>query len=113
MSRPNSKHQGDSQLNNVDFILHSLTSRSRTILVAAFATALAAFGQTANPHTAQGPGPGPIGPGPGCNLLPAPASIGAPGGLSSFGPPPSAMNPSLLGPPQLLPSGQVGGPNGT
>src|SRR5258708_2010024 len=113
MSRPNSEHQGDSQLNNADFNLHSLTSRSRTSLVAAFATALAAFGQTANPNTAQGPGPGPIGPGPGCNLFPAPASIGASVGLSYFGPPPSASNPSLVGPLQLLRSGKVDDAKGT
>jgi hypothetical protein len=100
-------------LNNTDFNLHSLTSRSRTILVAAFATALAAFGQTANPNTAQGPGPGPIGPGPGCNLLPAPASIGASVGLSYFGPPPSASNPSHVGPLQLLRSGKVDDAKGT
>src|SRR5216684_207217 len=113
MSRPNSEHQGDSQLNNADFNLHILTSRSRRTLVAAFATALAAFGQTANPNTAQGPGPGPIGPGPGCNLLPAPASIGASVGLSYFGPPPSASNPSLVGPLQLLQSGKVDEVKGT
>ena len=40
-------------------------------------------------NTDQGPGPGPIGPGPGCNLLPAPASVGAAVNLSYFGPPPS------------------------
>ena len=100
-------------MNNTDFNLHSLTSRSRTILVAAFATALAAFGQTANPNTAQGPGPGPIGPGPGCNLFPAPASIGASVGLSYFGPPPLASNPSLVGPLQLLRSGKVDDAKGT
>ena len=81
--------------------------------MAAFATALAAFGQTANPNTAQGPGPGPIGPGPGCNLFPAPASIGASVGLSYFGPPPSASNPSLVGPLQLLRSGKVDDAKGT
>src|SRR5260370_31159048 len=113
MSRPNSKHQGDSQLNNVDFILHSLTSRSRTILVAAFATALAACGERANWNAGRGPGAGPIGPGPGCNLLPAPASVGATVGLSYFGPPPSASNPSLVGPLQLLQSGKVDDAKGT
>ena len=55
-SRPNSEHQGDSQLNNLNFNLHILTSRSRRTLVAAFATALVAFGQTANPNTTQGAG---------------------------------------------------------
>jgi hypothetical protein len=90
------------------------TSRAKRILVAAFATALAAVGQTVvNPNTAQGPGPGPIGPGPGCNLFPAPASIGASVGLSYFGPPPSESNPSLVGPLQLLRSGTVNETNGT
>jgi len=32
--------------------------------------------------------------GPGCNLLPAPASVGATGGLSYFHTPPSTGNPS-------------------
>src|SRR5260221_6060803 len=113
MSRPNSEHQGDSQLNNADFNLHSLTSRSRTILVAAFATALAAFGQTADPNTAQGPGPGPIGPGPGCNLFPAPHSVGTRVNLSYFGPPPSTTNQSLVGPVQLLKTGPVDAIKGT
>jgi len=58
-------------------------------------------------NTDQGPGPGPIGPGPGCNLLPAPASVGATVDLSYFGPPPSESNPSLVGPVQLLKSGTV------
>ena len=89
------------------------TSRSRKTLLASLATALVAFGQTVNPNTAQGPGPGPIGPGPGCNLLPAPASIGASVGLSYFGPPPSASNPSLVGPLQLLQSGKVDAAKGT
>jgi hypothetical protein len=64
-------------------------------------------------NTDQGPGPGPIGPGPGCNLFPAPASVGTTVGLSYFGPPPSTTNPSLVGPVQLLKSGQVDATNGT
>lgn len=64
------------------------------------------------PVAAQ-PGPGPIGPGPGCNLLPAPASVGAGVDLSYFGPPPSDSNPSLVGPVQLLKSGVVDAVNGT
>ena len=47
------------------------------------------------------------GPGPGCNLFPAPASTGAAVGLSYFGPSPSTVNPSLVGPVQLLNSGTV------
>ena len=52
-------------------------------------------------------------PGPGCNLFPAPASTGAAVGLSYFGPPPSTVNPSLVGPVQLLNSGTVNALNGT
>ena len=52
-------------------------------------------------------------PGPGCNLFPAPASTGAAVGLSYFGPPPSTVNPSLVGPVQLLNSGTVDALNGT
>src|SRR5438105_7585227 len=59
------------------------------------------------------PSPGVFGPGPGCNLFPAPASIGASVGLSYFGPPPSASNPSLVGPVQLLQSGKVDDAKGT
>ena len=66
-----------------------------------------------NPNLAQGPGPGPIGPGPGCNLFPAPPSVGASVGLSYFGPSPSATNPSLVGPVQLLKSGTVDDKQGT
>jgi hypothetical protein len=61
----------------------------------------------------NGPSPGPLGPGSGCNLFPAPASTGATVGLSYFGPPPSASNPSLVGPYQLLKSGTVDDTKGT
>src|SRR5690242_1911224 len=64
-------------------------------------------------NTDQGPGPGPIGSGPGCNLLPAPASVGAAVNLSYFGPPPSESNPSLVGPVQLLKSGTIDAAKGT
>jgi hypothetical protein len=86
--------------------------RSKAV-IASLASVLAAFAQTVNPNTAQGPGPGPIGPGPGCNLLPAPASVGATVDLSYFGPPPSESNPSLVGPVQLLRSGVVDSTKGT
>lgn len=66
-----------------------------------------------DPNRAQGPGPGPIGPGPGCNVFPAPASVGANVTLSYFGPSPSASNPSLVGPVQLLKSGTVDVAHGT
>ena len=74
---------------------------------------IAEAGTNADPNMAQGPGPGPIGPGPGCNLFPAPASIGTSIGLSYFGPPPSTSNQSLVGPVQLLKSGQVDVAKGT
>ena len=61
----------------------------------------------------QGPGPGPIGPGPGCNLFPAPASVGTAVPLSYFGPPPSTVNRSLVGPVQLLDTGPIDVANGT
>src|SRR6476469_1437372 len=69
--------------------------------------------ESLSPNTDQGPGPGPIGPGPGCNLFPAPPSVGASVGLSYFGPPPAESNPSLVGPVQLLKSGQVDDSKGT
>lgn len=68
---------------------------------------------TANPNTAQGPGPGPRGPGPGCDLFPAPPSVGATVDLSYFGPPPSSVNRSLVGPVQLLNTGPVNVAAGT
>src|ERR1700758_2029871 len=64
-------------------------------------------------NSAQGPGPGPIGPGPGCDLFPAPASVGASVPLSYFGPSPSTVNPSLVGPVQLLNTGTVDAAHGT
>ena len=64
-------------------------------------------------NSAQGPGPGPIGPGPGCDLFPAPPSVGASVPLSYFGPSPSTVNPSLVGPVQLLKAGTVDAAHGT
>jgi hypothetical protein len=52
-------------------------------------------------------------PGPGCDLFPAPASTGAAVGLPYFGPPPSTVNPSLVGPVKLLNAGTVDDINGT
>ena len=68
---------------------------------------------SANFNTEQGPGPGPRAGLPGCDVFPAPASVGATVGLSYFGPPPSTVNPSLVGPVQLLNSGKVDAINGT
>lgn len=65
-------------------------------------------------NSAQGPGPGArISTGPGCDLFPAPASTGSNVGLSYFGPSPSTLNPSLVGPVQLLNSGTVDTSNAT
>src|SRR4029077_10672514 len=66
-----------------------------------------------DPTFGNGPAPGPLGSGPGCNLFPAPPSTGASVPLSYFGPPPSASNPSLVGPYQLLQSGHVDAAKGT
>lgn len=65
-------------------------------------------------NSAQGPGAGPRDLGqPGCDLFPAPANIGTSVGLSYFGPPPSTVNQSLVGPVQLLNTGQVDAIAGT
>src|SRR5579862_8564511 len=66
-----------------------------------------------NPNTAQGPGGAPLGPGPGCNVFPASANIGTAVPLSYFGPPPSTVNQSLVGPVQLLNTGQIDSKSGT
>jgi hypothetical protein len=65
-------------------------------------------------NSAQGPGAGARDLGqPGCDLFPAPAAIGTNVGLSYFGPSPSTVNPSLVGPVQLLNTGQVDAIAGT
>ena len=62
----------------------------------------------------QGPGAGPRDEGePGCDVFPAPASTGTKVGLSYFGPPPSTVNQSLVGPVQLLNTGQIDSIAGT
>jgi hypothetical protein len=73
----------------------------------------AATPSSATFNTDQGPGPGPIGPGPGCDVFPAPASIGTAVSLSYFGPPPSTVNQSLVGPVQLLNTGPIDTASGT
>ena len=47
------------------------------------------------------------------NVFPAPASIGTAVSLSYFGPPPSTVNQSLVGPVQLLNTGPIDTANGT
>src|SRR5271156_1257951 len=66
-----------------------------------------------NPNTAQGPGGVPLGPGPGCDVFPASANVGTAVPLSYFGPPPSTVNQSLVGPVQLLNTGQIDSTRGT
>jgi len=68
---------------------------------------------TTNPNTAQGPGPGPRGAGPGCDVFPAPPSVGATVDLSYFGPSPSSVDRSLVGPVQLLNTGPIDSVAGT
>src|SRR5258707_2991749 len=97
-----------------EFILRTTLRHLRgKAAIASLASVLAAFAQTVNPNTAQGPGPGPIGPGPGCHLLPAPGLVGTTVDLSFFGPPPSTTNQSLVGPVQLLKTGPVDASKGT
>jgi hypothetical protein len=72
---------------------------------AATAVDRAALDESDTFNSDQGPGPGPIGPGPGCDVFPAPASVGTAVPLSYFGPPPSTKNQSLVGPVQLLDTG--------
>jgi hypothetical protein len=65
-------------------------------------------------NSAQGPGAGARDLGePGCDLFPAPASTGTNVPLSYFGPSPSTVNQSLVGPVQLLNTGQVDATAGT
>src|SRR5215469_1995663 len=91
-----------------------LAIHARASRPAATAPALpASVSSPVNFNSEQGPGPGAIGPGPGCNVFPAPASVGASVSLSYFGPPPSSVNQSLVGPVQLLNSGQVDAQHGT
>ncbi len=71
------------------------------------------FAMPALALAADGPGSPPRGDGPGCDLFPAPASVGTTVGLSYFGPSPSTVNPSLVGPVQLLNSGKLDDQKGT
>ena len=93
------------------------TSAKRATALAPTGVDLAVAAATTTTSTTfnsdQGPGPGPIGPGPGCNLFPAPPSVGATVPLSYFGPPPSDVNQSFVGPVQLLRSGTVDAAHGT
>src|SRR5580704_9150665 len=87
--------------------------RTAFTVLALTATALPAFAQSSNNSNQDGFGntarQNDL---PGCSAFPAPASTGTKVGLSYFGPPPSTVNPSLVGPVQLLASGQLDAING-
>jgi len=95
--------------------MHTLAKRPTATAPTGLDLAVAASTTTTSTtfNSDQGPGPGPIGPGPGCNLFPAPPSVGATVPLSYFGPPPSDVNQSFVGPVQLLRSGTVDAAHGT
>jgi len=93
--------------------LHLKVKRAIAKSVTRTGPASSVAGISSSFNSEQGPGPGAIGPGPGCDLFPAPASVGSSVGLSYFGPSPSTVNPSLVGPVQLLNSGTVDAKNAT
>ena len=93
--------------------LHRLAKRPVAALTTTIDASESSVNTSSRFNSEQGPGPGPIGPGPGCNLFPAPPSVGATVPLSYFGPPPSSINRSLVGPVQLLNTGTVDAAHGT
>ncbi len=93
--------------------VHVKAKRSVATPAANIEPAATSAGSSSSFNGEQGPGPGAIGPGPGCDLFPAPASVGAAVPLSYFGPSPSTVNPSLVGPVQLLNTGTVDAAHGT
>ncbi len=117
MSVPGSKAQAvnprKAPLSQETMALHLKVKRSVTKPAANIEPASTSAGLSSTFNSEQGPGPGAIGPGPGCDLFPAPASVGASVPLSYFGPSPSTVNPSLVGPVQLLNTGVVDAAKGT
>jgi hypothetical protein len=94
--------------------VHRLANRPVAQSAVATDAATSVAGTSSGFNSEQGPGPGPRDLGePGCDLFPAPANIGTSVGLSYFGPPPSTVNQSLVGPVQLLNTGQVDAIAGT
>lgn len=93
--------------------MHARVKRAVATPASSIEPASTSAGFSASFNSEQGPGPGPIGPGPGCDLFPAPPSVGASVPLTYFGPSPSTVNPSLVGPVQLLNSGTVDAAHGT
>jgi hypothetical protein len=94
--------------------IHRLAKRPKAKLTTPLDTAATSQVIDSSFNSAQGPGPGPRDLGePGCDLFPAPASVGTTVGLSYFGPPPSSVNQSLVGPVELLNTGPVDAIAGT
>ena len=93
--------------------MHLKAKRSAAAPAVTIESAATSAGLSPSFNSDQGPGPGAIGPGPGCDLFPAPPSVGASVPLTYFGPSPSTVNPSLVGPVQLLNSGVVDAAHGT
>jgi hypothetical protein len=94
--------------------VHRLAKRPAAKSAATTDAAVSVAGTSSGFNSEQGPGPGPRDLGePGCDLFPAPASVGTTVGLSYFGPPPSSVNQSLVGPVQLLNTGKVDAIAGT
>ena len=60
---------------------------------------------TSEPTSAESLEPAPNGPG--CDVAPASAGVGADVAETYFGPPPSTVNPSLVGPVELLTAGEI------
>lgn len=93
--------------------LHSAINIVKTIVTTAAAVCVMPLAGLAQPAESSGPGPGPLGPGPGCNFFPPSAAVGAAVDPSYFGPPPSSVNSSLVGPVQLLNTGTIDFQKGT
>lgn len=93
--------------------LRSAMGVVKTIVTTVVAVTFLPLTTLAQMAEGSGPGPGPLGPGPGCNFFPPSAAVGAAVDPSYFGPPPSSVNPSLVGPVQLLNTGMVDFERGT
>jgi hypothetical protein len=85
----------------------------QTLITAGVAVSVLALSSFAQSVDGSGPGPGPLGPGPGCNFFPPSASTGTGVDITYFGPPPSTVNPSFVGPVQLLTAGTIDFSKGT
>ncbi|MEC4819091.1 MAG: hypothetical protein SAK29_38335 [Scytonema sp. PMC 1069.18] len=96
---------------NLNQRLHSAIGVVKVITTAVIITAVLPL--TTLAQESSGPGPGPLEPGPGCNFFPPSAAVGAEVDLSYFGPPPSSVNRSLVGPVQLLNTGEIDLQKGT